>query len=540
MHRYWNIAKKKRIRLRSDRTIVESFLRLCSELTSSAICWDEQLGVISYNQMRKAVVALAIKLSKLHDTHIGIMMPSSAGAYIAYFAVLLSGKIPVMVNWSQGYREICACIDLVRVRHVLTSKQLIQYLKQTHGDVEYPFQCLYLEEVKTSLNWWDKCRIGLCLSLPYKMLLHFFGIQDKRPEDTAVILFTSGTEKLPKAVPLTNLNLMANQKACLDFFNPTDTDVMLSFLPPFHAFGFNCCALFPILAGFPVVFAYNPRYPKKAVELIDQTQATFIGSTPIFFDYLMSTAKKQEASLRSLRCVVIGGEAFKDSLRKEAEESFPFISFRQGYGTTECSPVIAINTPNSPAIESCVGLPIAGMEVLIIHTETHVPMATGEIGMVVVRGSSLFSGYLGKDPNDGFLILGGERWYVTGDLGYLDERGELFLRGRLSRFVKIGGEMVSLEAMESLLREAFFKNGKHSEHGLVICGVPGAKMRLCLFTTFPTTVSEVNDILKNFKTSNIMRVSYHHQLECIPMLGTGKPAFGALNAQALSLFGGES
>ncbi|WP_375793921.1 AMP-binding protein [Chlamydia sp. 12-01] len=537
MHKRWNYSKNRRIGLREGQTVLEKFLRLCSEMTSDASCWDEQLGVLSYDDIRKAVIALALKVSRYPEKNIGIMMPASAGAYIAYFAVLLSGKVPVMINWSQGLREMEACIELAHVSHILTSKQLVEHLQKIHGDgVEYPAQLIYMENIRKQLSSWDKMRIAFYLSLPYRWLIRLFNISGQDKEDIAVILFTSGTEKLPKGVPLTHTNLIANQKACLKFFDPVETDVMMSFLPPFHAYGFNCCALFPMLAGLPVVFSYNPLQPKKIVELVDETHATFLGSTPIFFDYILKTAKKQESSLSSLRFVVIGGDAFKDSLRNRSQKDFPHIVLYQGYGTTECSPVITINDENSPKNECCVGVPIKGVDIMIVSEETYVPVSSGEVGLVLIRGTSLFSGYLGANPNQGFVRLGGENWYVTGDLGYLDGQGQLFLKGRLSRFVKIGSEMISLQALESLLIEGFGLPEEQDGVSLIVCGIPGEKVKLCLFTTFPTDLNEVNDILKNLKTSSIMKISYQHQMESIPMLGTGKPDYRALNSLALSLF----
>lgn len=539
MHKRWHHSNKRRVGLRDGRTVLQKFLKLCSEMGSDASCWDEQLGVLSYDDLRKAVIALALKISKYPDEHIGVMMPASAGAYIAYFAILLSGKIPVMINWSQGFREMVACMELAHVNHILTSKQLVDHLRQVHSDIEYPAQLIYMETIRKQLSLWDKMRIAFYLSLPYRWLIRLFNISSQDEEDTAVILFTSGTEKLPKGVPLTHANLIENQKACLKFFNPTENDIMMSFLPPFHAYGFNCCALFPMLAGLCVVFSYNPLQPKKIVELIDKTHATFLGSTPIFLDYILKTAKKQESSLSSLSFAVIGGDALKNSLRAKSEKDYPHITLRQGYGTTECSPVIAINNEDSPKDECCVGTPIAGMDVMIVSEETHVPVSSGEVGLVVIRGTSLFSGYLGADPSQGFVCLGGDNWYVTGDLGYLDRNNQLFLKGRLSRFVKIGSEMVSLQALESLLTEGFGLPDEQEGISLVVCGLPGEKIKLCLFTTFSTDLNEVNDILKNLKTSSIMKISYQHQLESIPMLGTGKPDYRALNSLALSLFHGD-
>ncbi|QXE26809.1 AMP-binding protein [Chlamydia buteonis] len=540
MHKRWNYSKKRRIGLRDGRTVLEKFLKLCSEMGSAASCWDEQLGILSYDDMRKAIIALSLQVSKYTGKNIGIMMPASAGAYIAYFSVLLSGKIPVMINWSQGLREMEACIALAHVDHILTSKQLVEHLHEIHGDgVEYPAKLIYMENIRKQLSLWDKMRIAFYLSLPHNWFVGLFNLSEQDQEDIAVILFTSGTEKLPKGVPLTHANLIANQNACLRFFDPVENDVMMSFLPPFHAYGFNCCALFPMLAGLSIVFSYNPLQPKKIVEFIDKTDATFLGTTPIFFDYILKTAKKQESALSSLRFVVVGGDAFKDSLRDKSERNFPHIVLRQGYGTTECSPVITINDENSPKNERCVGIPIEGMDIMIVSEETYAPLSCGEVGLVLIRGTSLFPGYLEADPDQGFVHLGGASWYVTGDLGYLDRNGQLFLQGRLSRFVKIGSEMISLQALENLLIEGFGLPDEQDDVSLIVCGIPGEKVKLCLFTTFSTNLNEVNDILKNLKTSSIMKISYQHQLESIPMLGSGKPDYRALNSLALSLFHGE-
>ncbi|EPP34637.1 AMP-binding enzyme family protein [Chlamydia ibidis] len=540
MHQFWNTSEHRKIRLRVSNTILESFFILCSEMGVESACYDEQVGKFSYAQVKKAVIALSLKIATYPDQHIGIMMPSSIGAYIAYFAVLLANKIPVMINWSQGLREIEASSQLSEVNHVLTSRKLVQHLHQVHGeDAIYPFEFIYMEDVRNQMSLWDKLRTACFFSLPHRWLLKLFKVSGKSPDDIAVILFTSGTEKLPKGVPLTNANLIANQKACLKFFDPTSTDVMMSFLPPFHAYGFNCCALFPLLTGLPVVFAYNPLYPKKIVELMEETQVTFLGSTPVFFDYILKTAKKLEAKLQSLRFVVIGGDVFKESLHKEALSMLPHTLLYQGYGTTECSPVISVTTPDSTNSEACVGIPIEGMDVLIISEETNVPVSSGEVGLVVVRGTSLFHGYLGDTQHRGFINLGGDLWYVTGDLGYLNHKGELFLKGRLSRFVKIGGEMVSLEALESILINGFSKLYPDDHPNLIVSPISGDKVRLCLFTTFATNISEANDILKESKTSSIMKISYQYQLESIPMLGTGKPDYGKLNVLALSLFGGK-
>lgn len=538
MQERWNTQNRNRdLWLRPGDSVLEVFLTLCAQLTTHTACFDEFLGALSYTEMHQAVIALAIKISQYPEQCVGIMMPSSIGAYIAYFAVLLSGKTPVMINWSQGLREIRICAEITNVQRVLTSVRLMEHLNQTHGILDYPFDLVYIEEMRKKISWWEKIRIKMYTKLSPARLMWVFGVKGMRKHDIAVILFTSGTEQFPKGVPLSHENLIENQKACLKFFNPNEKDVMMSFLPPFHAYGFNSCSLFPLLIGLPIVFASNPLNPKKSVELIDSMGVTLMGSTPIFFDYILKTAKKQETSLSSLRLVVLGGDTLKDSLRVETQLQHPHITLHQGYGATECSPVITITTETSPKVQACVGKQIEGMDILIISKETHVPVSSGESGMVAVRGSSVFSGYFQGDPHQGFILLGGEYWYLTGDIGYIGASGDLFLLGRLSRFVKIGGEMVSLEALECILRESLPGALMQEQITLAVCEVPEDKVKLCLFTTFPTTLHEVNDVLKNAETSNIVKISYVHQVEKIPLLGVGKPDYASLHVLAISLFG---
>lgn len=537
---FWNTSSKRRIYLRSEQTVLKSFFKLCSEMPEEFVCKDEALGFLTYNKMRKAVIALASQLTQYPDECVGVMMPASAGAYIAYFAILLAGKIPVMMNWTQGARELQACAKLTNIHHVLTSAHLVQHMKRTHRVHTYPFTLLCIESSLRELTIWQKVRIVAYAYMPRSWLWKMFPCGHQKATDTAVILFTSGTEKTPKAVPLTHANLHANQEACFQFFNPQESDIMMSFLPPFHAYGFSSCSLFPILAGVPLVFIFNPLHSKKIVEALQAMRVTILGSTPLFFSYLLHAAQKQGVLLDSLRFIIIGGEAFKHPLYQLATQYCPHAKCCQGYGTTECSPVITINTERLDH-ELCVGRPIGGMEIRILSETMDEVLPIGETGVIVVHGTSVFPGYLGEDPMKGFLEREGKRWYITGDLGSLNEQGELFLQGRLSRFVKLGGEMISLEAMESILLEAFILKqvvaGQQGDMHVVVSEVPGDKAKFCIFTSFDTSLQEVNQILKDAQTSNLMRIVYHHRMETIPMLGSGKPNYGALNKLAQQLFG---
>ncbi|WP_213357447.1 AMP-binding protein [Chlamydiifrater phoenicopteri] len=535
---------------RRGKTILEKFLRLCDDLSEEIVCFEDQLGFFSYKNTKRAIIALAKEFKKYSGESLGIMMPASIGAYISMFATLLAGKIPVMINWTQGRRELVAGLEKTQLKRVITSKTFLEHLKKNRDEEnlralfdpdqmgEVVLDAIHLKKVSiesiyASMGWISKLAVwGLSL-LPISWLLRFFGVHRVSGDDTAVMLFTSGTENVPKCVPLTHNNLIVNQEDCFPFFDVKSVDKVISFLPPFHAYGFNSCTLLPLLAGVPLVFVANPLNINRIMQLMKSKRATIMGTTPTFYGYFLKKIESDPSFAESLSLVVLGGERVSEELYNSSEKLLPHVKVIQGYGATESSPVITL-TPRELNRDG-VGYPLPRSSIKILCRTTLTPLPEGNPGIVVVAGPSVFSGYYGEAPNFGFVNLDGEKYYNTGDIGLLTKEGYLLLLGRLSRSVKIGGEMVSLESVESILQEHFLSKKGKGCYGegpcFVVCGLEreAEKTKLCLFTTLELSLQEVNEALKQAGTCSVVKISDVQKLEAIPLSGIGKPNYVLLS-----------
>jgi long-chain-fatty-acid--[acyl-carrier-protein] ligase len=260
----------------------------------------------------------------------------------------------------------------------------------------------------------------------------------------AVILFTSGSEKAPKAVPLTHRNILSNQRGALAVLGATRRDVVLGFLPVFHSFGFTMTGLLPLLAGVRVLHHPDPTDASGLARKIAAYKPTLLVGTPTFVGHILERARPGE--LDSLRLIIVGAEKCPPGLFEKCRQVAPRAQLLEGYGVTECSPVVAVNRPeaNRPGT---VGQPLPGVDVRVVDVETGGVLPPGKMGILLVSGPSVFPGYLGEETSP-FVERDGKRWYVTGDLAEIDADGFIYFRGRLKRFLKAGGEMISLPALE--------------------------------------------------------------------------------------------
>ena len=350
-----------------------------------------------------------------------------------------------------------------------------------------------------------------------------------RPDlnDPAVVLFTSGSENVPKAVPLSHRNLVTNLRAALKVLQANRKDVLLGFLPPFHSFGLLGNVLAPVLAGIGAAHYPDPTDAAGLVRTVAAYRATIALTTPTFLSYMFGTAGPTE--LASLRVIVVGAEKCPDALFEKARQMAPGAFVLEGYGITECSPVVAANLPGRIK-QGTVGLPVDGVEILLVDPDTHAPLPHGAPGMVLVRGPSVFSGYLNYSGPDPFTEVDGKRWYVTGDLVRLDDDGYIHFCGRLKRFLKIGGEMVSLPALE----EPLARRWPPTEEGpqVAVEGVDVPARRIVLFTTREIALAEANGILAQAGFGGVMRLDAVQRVDAIPVLGTGKTDYKVLRKLA--------
>ncbi len=499
-------------------TIPESFVRRALRHPDDMAIADRLSGVLTYRRLLVGARLLSRRVAAIPGHAVGVLLPASVGADVVYLAIQLAGKLPVMLNWTTGPANLAHAVRKLEVQRVLTSRKLIDRLGIHVEGAEYVFvedlrsQVGKLEAVAAMLATY--CRPGSFLrSLP-----------QCDPDDPAVVLFTSGSESTPKAVPLSHRNLICNLRASIKPLVGTRADSLLSLLPPFHSFGLMAGLLAPVLAGFRAVYYPDPTDARGLVHTLAQYRATLVFTTPTFLGYMLGVAKPDD--LQSLRVIVTGAEKCPEAVFARARELAPQATILEGYGITECSPIVAGNCVGRVKADT-VGPPVESVEVCVVHPESHQPLPPGTIGMLLVRGTSVFSGYLNHDGPEPFVEVEGKRWYNTGDLVEIDDEHYIHFRGRLKRFLKAGGEMISLPALE----EPFSRLRPPTEDGpqVAVEGIETPQGRwIVLFATGELSVREANAILSETGFRGVMRLDEVVRLDAIPILGTGKTDYKVL------------
>lgn len=515
-------------------TLPEVFLNSCNRMGNAIACSDMMAGILTYSQAKTRVILLAEYIRSLPGDSIGILLPSSVAAYLTILACQLAGKVPVMINWTVGSRHLETVRALSNIQVVLSSWAFLDKLENVNleGIDDLIFT---LEDLRRNLSLGDKLKALYRSKKSTKSILATFEADKLTKDSHAVVLFTSGTESMPKGVPLTYENILSNQRdvpLCLDL---QPTDILLSILPPFHAFGFTVSGLIPLVTGVKVAYYPDPTNGSGLAKAIECWSATIICGAPTFLKGIFRNASLEQ--LKTVRLCVTGAEKAPPELFLMVKQ-LPHCELIEGYGITECSPILTINRAADQ--RKGVGQPVPSVKLCIVDLETHRPLEQGKQGLILARGPNIFSGYLNKGLSSPFIFINGQPWYSTGDLGYLDEQGNLILSGRLKRFVKIGGEMVSLAAIEDVLQRTLGLNqGQEIEEGptLAVCAreQEGNKPQIMVFTRFATTIDEVNRTLKEAGFSNLVKISQVKKVAEIPLMGTGKINYRSLETQLANL-----
>lgn len=481
----------------SESTILSVMKQSFKRLKNASIAYDQLFGVQSARDFLIKAYVIAGILRQFPEKRIGIMLPSLSATSLLIIACYLVQKVPVMLNWTQSKEGFAHCLKVQEVQHILTAKSFFQKVQTPRLQ---SYEMTYFEELLKKVS----------LTAKLKAVYQAFRFQiPKTLEETAVVLFTSGSESLPKAVALTHQNILSNLLGALERVKIKEKDILLAFLPPFHSFGFTVNTILPLLAGVRTVYSPDPTDASTLVNLLEHTQATLITSTPTFFHQILKAARPDQ--LKSLRMVVTGAEKASLELMNLFHEKTKKTEFLEGYGITECSPIISAGQkPGS------VGLPIGGVEILIIDQETQQICKPGERGMIYVSGPSVFPGYLDPTLASPFEVREGKKWYITGDLGYQDAEGYLYLSGRLKRFVKIAGEMISLPAIEELLQKQY--TNPLCQLALEAKEFPDGKVKFVVFSTQSLAINDLNTFLHKQGITNLVKISELQVLAEIPLL----------------------
>ncbi len=388
----------------------------------------------TYRKLITAAFLFSDIISRKDEDFIGIMLPMSGGAFISLLGVMITGKVPVMINYSTGAENnIRYARNKCGFKTIITSRKLCERLgvKQDKGFI-------FVEDISESLTFFSKLTAFLKSCLPYRF------IADKTSDDIAVILFTTGSEKEPRAVMLSHDNIMSNIESLCHVFVFGPEDIFAGVLPLFHIYGLTTSFFMPLLSGSCVNTFPNPLEYQSVADGIRKNKDTIITATPTF---LRGYCQKSEpGGLKSLRIIMSGGDKMTKSIRDSYSEKHG-LEVLEGYGTTETSPVISVNTHDRNRFGS-IGTPLPDVEVKIIDIDTEQELPIGQEGKIYVKGRLVMKGYF-MDMEETSLRIHRGGWYDTGDIGKVDEDGFLWHRGRLKRFVKIGGEMVSLSSVEN-------------------------------------------------------------------------------------------
>jgi acyl-[acyl-carrier-protein]-phospholipid O-acyltransferase/long-chain-fatty-acid--[acyl-carrier-protein] ligase len=489
----------------TDCTVVEALIEAAKVHGKSWLAIEDPIsGRLTYRRLLQAVRILGAKLMPLalEGRPLGVMLPTSNGGVVTVLAVMSAGRVPAMINFSAGAASILAACRAAEVDTVLTSRAFVEKGRLEHlvEQLEKAVRIVYLEDIRKTIGALDKLRGLLKANKP---------LVARKPDDWAVILFTSGTEGLPKGVVLSHRNVLTNVAQCGARIDFGREDKLFNALPIFHSFGFTGGVVLPLISGVPLYLYPSPLHYRTVPELVYGVCATVLFGTDTFLNGYARMANPYD--FRSLRYVVAGAEPVRESTRKIYLEKFG-LRILEGYGVTETSPVLALNTPMFNKFGS-VGRLLPGMEAKLEHVE-----GVEEGGRLYVRGPNVMLGYLRADK-PGVLEPPPDGWHDSGDIVTIDEQGFITIKGRAKRFAKVGGEMVSLAAVEMLAAELW------PDNIAAVTAVPDPRKgeRLIMVTDkHGATRSEFQAYARSKHASELMLPSEVIVLDKLPLLGSGK------------------
>jgi long-chain-fatty-acid--[acyl-carrier-protein] ligase len=519
----WFAHRRGHTWIRGD-TVTQAFVEAALRRRRDIVAADDLAGAVTHERMLVGALVLSKRFAALASPNVGLLLPSSVACDVAFLGLHLACKLPVILNWTTGPANLAHAAKLTALTHVVTSKRFVDRLGLTVDGVQY----LYLEDLRAGIG-----KLELLWTL--LMVRCFRSDVRKRvprtdPHCPAVVLFTSGSEKAPKAVPLTHHNLLTNQRDGKSVFELSRQDSLLGFLPAFHSFGLTITGLMPLLGGVPVVRHPDPTDAGGLIRKIVAYKPTLLVGTPTFISYIVDRAKPGE--LDSLRLIIVGAEKCPPALFEHVAALAPKATLLEGYGITECSPVVSVNRlgANKPGT---IGQPLPSVDVQVVDLETDATLPRNRLGMLLVSAPTVFSGYLGNEVESPFRERDGKRWYVTGDLAQIDDEGFIHFNGRLKRFLKAGGEMISLPALEEPFAQLYppTRDGPR----VAVEGVETESgRRIVLFTTESLNVRDANTKLLEEGFRGVMRLDEVRRLDKIPVLGTGKTDYKVLRAMIIT------
>jgi acyl-[acyl-carrier-protein]-phospholipid O-acyltransferase/long-chain-fatty-acid--[acyl-carrier-protein] ligase len=485
---------------------------------------------LTYGEMLTGSVLLGRAAAEQPGEMIGVLLPPTVAGALVNLGLTLEGRIPVNLNFTAGREAMDGAIAQCGIQTVISSRA---FLKKVPGlePIGYPgTKLVYVEDLLRDITWEDKLRAWLSA--------RFFarGVRP-RPDSLATVIFSSGSTGVPKGVMLSHYNVIANVEAIAQLFWTSDRDRLVGVLPFFHSFGFTVTIWFPLLSGCGVVYHPNPTEAQAIGELVAKYQGTLLLSTPTFCStYTRKCTREQFASLRH---VLVGAERLREFIADAFRKKF-LVGLLEGYGCTEMSPVVAVNAPDFEAGRDTqigckpgtVGHPLPGVAARIVDPDSFEPLPPNTEGLLLVKGSNRMLGYLNQPERTAEVLRDG--WYITGDIALIDDEGFLRITDRLSRFSKIGGEMVPHVKIEEAIIDLL------GDAQCAVAGIPDeqrGERLVALYVQPNVTPAEVWQRLlaSELPALWVPKRENIYQVDSLPLLGTGKLDLRGVKSRALAL-----
>lgn len=513
-------------------------------------CVVDSIGVnLSNLKFITAVLVFAkiLKRELAGEKHVGVLLPSSSMGAIVNMALFVIGKVPVNLNYTLSEQAISAALRKADISQVITSEKFVEKLAAKGFDFKSSLdgKVRYVENLSKQISKSAKFSSLLTALLAPAWLIKALNFKKVSLQDTATILFSSGSEGEPKGIELSHKNLLANIKQISELLNFRKDDVILNSLPIFHSFGLTVTTLMPLCEGVKMVSVPDPTDGAMIGKMAARHNVSILFGTSTFFRLYAKNKKLLPLMFQSVRMVVAGAEKLKKEIKDEFKLKFGIEIF-EGYGTTETAPVVAVNMPNILEKESLkelsfnkpgsVGLPLPGTIIKIVDPNTLEELSVGEDGLIIIGGSQVMKGYLNDEEktNEVIAVIDGIRYYKTGDKGHVDENGFVSIVDRYSRFAKIGGEMISLGSVEEEIAKVL-----GSEAVFTAVNVPDDKKgeAVALLVKQSSAPQDIEQVLKSSNLPAIMFPGYVFLVDDVPMLGSGKVDFKGAKSLAVSLLG---
>ncbi len=481
------------------------------------------------------------RILKKDEKNVGILLPPTVPGAIANFAVTMSGRVAVNLNYTVTNAIINNCIEQAGIRNILTSRKVMEKF-----NLQPSANLVYLEDMKEHATVGDKLAASIVSKyLPSPLVHSMLGLNRIKSDDVLTIIFTSGSTGNPKGVPLSMMNVASNIQGFDQVIGVLEKDNFLGVLPFFHSFGFTVCLWGAMTLPSSASFHFNPLDARQIGKLAQANKSTVVLATPTFLRTYLRRVEPEQ--FKTVEVVVVGAEKMPMALSDAFEERFGVRPI-EGYGTTELSPVAAVNLPECRAVtadkkaglrDGSVGKPLPGISARVVSLDDGKVLETNVSGMIQVSGPNVMKGYLNQPELTSKVLRDG--WYETGDVGHIDDDGFLFITGRQSRFSKIGGEMVPHIQIEEAIQEIVGESEDILNIGVTsVADEKKGERIIVLHTKLTKTPSEIVKGLSAKGLPNLFLPSEDSfiEVEAIPLLGTGKLDLRGLQQMAKEKFKG--